>query len=96
MNRVYHSLMKRPDPDFKKALRASQRAWLSYRDAELKLLFPWPLSQYGSMHPMCTSLAAEELTRLRAEELGKLLDDKNETCRLFSWSKVELTHKRMC
>jgi uncharacterized protein YecT (DUF1311 family) len=53
---------------------AAQRAWLAYRDAELKAGFPHRSSRiYGSVYPMCASLVGEALTRQRIAHLRQWL-----------------------
>lgn len=37
LNKVYNELMGQLSPESQKALRASQRAWLAFRDAQFKL-----------------------------------------------------------
>ncbi len=71
--RIHRQLrvLHKNDSAFLDALDASDRAWLSYRDAQLRLLYPsrTDASYYGSTHPMCESGYLEHLARLRIEEL---------------------------
>ncbi len=74
MNRVYKAALKRLEGD-KKAidkLKAAQRAWMAFRDAELAAHFPAGASiqEYGSVVPMCMSSHLADLTRARAQQLS--------------------------
>jgi len=67
------------DTAFIKNLKASQRIWITFRNAELKMKFPdrergW----YGSMHPMCVSGYLENLTRARIKTLTEWLQGSEE------------------
>lgn len=61
--------------EFINALKASERLWIQFRDAELKMMYPaenahW---EYGSMYPMCVNIYMEELTQKRLDQLKKWL-----------------------
>ena len=74
LNRVYKTLMQkmRKDPKAAETLRSSQRAWLHYRDAQLKALHPHP-EQEGSSSPACYASQATQLTRDRIATLHQML-----------------------
>ena len=79
---VYQKVIKEyaSDNDFIEALRASERLWIQFRDAELKMKFPAEDTRYyGSMYPMCSSGYLEELTATRINELKKWLTGEPES-----------------
>ena len=57
--------------EFINALKASERLWIQFRDAELKMMYPALEKSfaYGSMYPMCVNYYLEELTAKRVEQL---------------------------
>ncbi len=65
LNAVYQKIVLKykNDPVFIASLKAAQRLWIQFRDAELKMKYP-PREQgyYGSVYPMCYSAYKEELT----------------------------------
>jgi uncharacterized protein YecT (DUF1311 family) len=76
LNEIYKKILfeYKSDTAFIKNLKASQRIWITFRNAELKMKFPdrergW----YGSMHPMCVSVYLEKLTRDRIKTLKEWL-----------------------
>ena len=75
MNDVYKSLVKKlgDDKSSVRRLRAAQRAWLVYRDAEAEFV----ADQYdgGTMKPMVHSSALEGVTRKRTDQLKLDLED---------------------
>ena len=79
LNRVYTALMEKLKSDAvaTESLKASERAWINFRDAQMKALHPH-LNEEGSVHPMCWSLRMAELTAQRTEMLKKLLDSGKE------------------
>src|SRR5262245_16129559 len=77
MNRVYPAALKRLEKDKKASdkLKAAQRAWLAFRDAEVAARFPTGASsENGSVYPMCTASALTELTEARTEQLRVWVD----------------------
>jgi uncharacterized protein YecT (DUF1311 family) len=66
--------------EFINALRASERLWIQFRDAELKMKFPAanPKMEYGSMYPMCFSSYLQELTIARINQLKRWLKPPSE------------------
>jgi len=73
LNATYAKILKEygKDAEFISKLKAAQRAWLAFRDAELEALFPKPDKQaeYGSVYPMCRCMQLQELTQERTKNL---------------------------
>ncbi len=68
LNKIYKTILSeyKSDTLFIKNLKASQRIWITFRDAELKVKFPETApGYYGSIFPMCYSGYMEQLTRER-------------------------------
>ncbi len=84
LNDIYKAILKeyKEDTTFIKNLKASQRVWITYRDAELKVKYPDPRS-YGSVYPMCVSMYMEILTRERINTLKVWIDgiEEGEVCK---------------
>ena len=82
LNRVYKAILEKykKDPLFLGKLRAAQRAWLAYRDAEIEAKYPHAEEPryYGSIFPMCDALFKAELTKDRVEKLRVWLDGGEE------------------
>jgi uncharacterized protein YecT (DUF1311 family) len=81
LNEVYQAILKayKSDPEFIKNLRASQRIWITFRDAEVKVKYPDREDGfYGSIHPLCVSLYLEELTLDRISTLNLWLKGSEE------------------
>jgi uncharacterized protein YecT (DUF1311 family) len=58
------------DSNFIAQLKASQRIWIQFRDAEMKMRYPEKdQSNYGSAFPMCWYIYMEELTVERTKKL---------------------------
>lgn len=79
LNEVYNKILKRyhNSPQFLKNLRAAQHAWLVFRDAHLKMIFPLekdPKTNYGSVFPMCWATIKAGITFERAKELRRWLE----------------------
>ena len=73
LNEVYQAILKeyKSDTEFIKNLRKSQRIWITFRDAEVKVKFPdREAGYYGSIHPLCISAYMEELTLDRVSTLS--------------------------
>jgi len=70
---VYQRILKKYEKNTKfiDALRASERLWIQFRDAEVKMLFPSdnPRMTYGSMYSMLYYGYLEKLTRTRLKQL---------------------------
>jgi uncharacterized protein YecT (DUF1311 family) len=85
LNRVYQGVLARykDDSKFIAKFRASQRAWLTYRDAEFEAKFPHADESksthfYGSIFPMCAAQYRAQLTRERIARLREWLDGTEE------------------
>jgi uncharacterized protein YecT (DUF1311 family) len=78
LNEVYQQLLKRfdTDPPAAQKIRAAQRAWIAYRDAQLEADFPGAnkRSEYGSVYPMCFDILSANLTRERVKILEGMLE----------------------
>jgi uncharacterized protein YecT (DUF1311 family) len=61
------------DTLFIKNLKAAQKIWIQFRDAEMKMKFP-DANEYGSVLPMCWSMYKEQLTRDRIKTLNEWLN----------------------
>lgn len=73
LNVVYNKILKsyQTDANFISKLKAAQNAWIKFRDAEMDALFPEEQKRlyYGSVFPMCWSMALTSLTKERIEKL---------------------------
>lgn len=85
LNRVWKLILAKykDQPLFLEKLRASQRLWLQFRDAEVQALYPVGKgenvqAQYGSVYPMCESQAKAQLTAQRIQQLKVWLDGAQE------------------
>jgi len=77
LNSIYQKILteKKSDTVFIQNLISSQRIWLKYRDAELKVKYPEKEpGYYGSSLPMCTSIFLEKLTGERITTLKTYLE----------------------
>lgn len=73
INSVYQTILKKYQTDlvFIKNLRAAQRLWIQFRDAEMKAIFPDREGNfYGSVHSMCWFNYLTHLTNERIEKLN--------------------------
>lgn len=73
---VYDKLLKEyaNHPAFLKALKASQKAWLAYKKAQIKMMYPHEddddaNAYYGSVFPMCREQYDAYLTKARVTQL---------------------------
>lgn len=79
LNDSYQLVMQQmaDDPVFVNNLRAAQRAWVAFRDAELEARFSCAEHDvrecWGSMYPMLWSARKAELTRERTKQLRQIL-----------------------
>jgi uncharacterized protein YecT (DUF1311 family) len=81
LNRVYQQVLANfaKDRVFIGKLKAAQRAWITFRDAQLEALYPEAdKSAYGSAYPMCYMNEKASLTRERTKQLRAWLDDQAE------------------
>jgi uncharacterized protein YecT (DUF1311 family) len=68
LNKIYEALLaKLPDAGSKQKLKESQRAWLSFRDAEAA--FATDRTRGGSMSPTIRYETMTELTQQRIKQL---------------------------
>jgi uncharacterized protein YecT (DUF1311 family) len=80
LNEIYKALLNKEKKNaaFVQKLRAAQRAWLAFRDAELDAMFACNDSDqrqcWGSMLPMRFAYYKAKLTSERAARLQQLLD----------------------
>ncbi len=70
---IYQVILKKyaKNTKFINALRASERCWIQYRDAEVKMMYPADDTRaaYGSIYPTLYYSYLEELTKTRLKEL---------------------------
>ncbi|GAB3672970.1 lysozyme inhibitor LprI family protein [Salinisphaera aquimarina] len=75
LNAAYRKLMTRLSPEQKSALRASQRQWLKYRDAEYAFLNQaFTRESHGSSSVLTVGSARNALVYERVEELWSYLE----------------------
>ncbi|HET9227515.1 MAG TPA: lysozyme inhibitor LprI family protein [Thermoanaerobaculia bacterium] len=79
LNQVYKAVLEeyKDDALFIEKLRAAQRAWLAYRDAEVEAKFPRREGE-GSAVQMCIPLLQAQLTEERIKALREWLDGGEE------------------
>jgi uncharacterized protein YecT (DUF1311 family) len=79
LGRVYQKIIQKyaKNTEFINALRSSERLWIQFRDAEVKMMYPASDSrnEYGSMYPLCLYSYLEVLTRSRVNQLSLWLKD---------------------
>lgn len=81
LNETYAALMKKEskDPTFVRKLRAAQRAWIAFRDAEIDSTYACNEKDarvcWGSMLPLSVSAYKTKLTRERTARLLRILDE---------------------
>jgi len=82
LNRVYQQLLaaNQESPLKVEKLKAAQRAWISFRDAQMEAFYPTtgedPRLTYGSVYQMCYCMAQQTLTEDRTQQLKHMLDAK--------------------
>lgn len=74
LNRVYKKLMELLDEKEQAQLKASEKKWVEYRDAELKVLGSVYDKMEGTMYQPMRVAAAMKLTEDRAMQLKGYLD----------------------
>lgn len=82
LNKVYKQVVARFDRDTARvnSLKASQRAWLKFRDAEVESYTR--SSQGGSVHGLCVCSALARLEADRTAQLRKYLEgEEGDACR---------------
>jgi uncharacterized protein YecT (DUF1311 family) len=81
LNSIYKQILQlyRTDTVFINNLKAAQRLWLQFREAEVKVKFPdREPGYYGSIAPLCWSQYRTELTRERISTLKQWVKGINE------------------
>ena len=83
LNSIYQQILKEyaADTSFISHLKAAERLWIKFRDAELSMKYP-EAEYYGSVQPMCQANYLEQLTRDRIETLKVWVDgiEKGDVC----------------
>jgi uncharacterized protein YecT (DUF1311 family) len=78
LNKTYLQVLNlyKDDAAFIQKLKLAQRAWITFRDAQLAALFPAADTQveYGSIYPVCRSQTLSELTAQRTAQLRRWID----------------------
>jgi uncharacterized protein YecT (DUF1311 family) len=77
LDRTYRQLLKKVarDPVALQKIRAAQKAWVAFRDAQIAALYPSEnKQQYGTVFPMCADLDLADLTRQRTKMLQEMLN----------------------
>ena len=81
LNDVYQELLSKLKGDQRatQKLRVAQRAWIAFRDAHLRELFPAEDKQreYGSMYPRCYAQVATAMTKERTAQLRRMMNGKD-------------------
>lgn len=80
LNKLYKKVLEQrtDDPEFTEALKESQRAWLKFVEAQMKMLFhvkegESPREVYGSSYPTEYAGAKTALIEARIEQLKELV-----------------------
>lgn len=77
LNEIYQKVLSRAadQTDAVPKIKASERAWIAYRDAYLEAMYPAKDKQaeYGSVYPMKADLLRAELTERQVSALNQLL-----------------------
>lgn len=77
LNKVYQQILSdyKSDLAFIKNLKAAQKLWVKFRDAEVAMRYPErPAGHYGTMLPLCYSGFKTQLTNDRIKTLRQWLD----------------------
>jgi uncharacterized protein YecT (DUF1311 family) len=69
LNALYRQMTAKYDPADKEKLKAAEKAWLAYRDAECD--YETAQSEGGSIHPMVETECATDKTQARIKELER-------------------------
>lgn len=74
LNRLYQEVVKRYKADKKAvaSIESAQKAWLEFRDAHLKSVFP-ESGLDGSAQPLCHCILMAEMTQDRIKQLKYIL-----------------------
>lgn len=80
LNAIYSTVIKKYSTNtaFISKLRTSERAWVQFRDAHVKSVYPAkrPDIDYGQVYSMCYQGELSILTQKRTAQLSKLLTDE--------------------
>jgi uncharacterized protein YecT (DUF1311 family) len=82
MNDLYQQLIKRLSKDSGNKLRASQRAWLKYRDTAFTYEVEWNGPCQGTICPYEANTVMTELTEQRIERLQNYVNCTDNGCPL--------------
>ena len=74
LNKNYQTLMARLDPEAKKALRESQRAWVTHRDKEIDFLVKFYSKMQGTMYRTIYAESTMSIVKRRAVKLGHMVE----------------------
>lgn len=73
LNRTYQQILReyRTNTNFLQSLKAAQKSWIQFRDAEAKARYPATNAQqtYGSAYPTCYAQVLTDLTKARTQQL---------------------------
>ncbi|HXD94005.1 MAG TPA: lysozyme inhibitor LprI family protein [Bacteroidia bacterium] len=80
LNQAYQQILKDYNTDtlFLKNLKVSQRIWIEFRDAEMKMKYPLKESEYYSMQSVCWYSYMQDLTETRTKTLQQWLKPMEE------------------
>ncbi len=82
LNKVYKQILKKYEkaPIFLKKLKAAQRLWIQFRDAEVEMRFPMENKQvaYGTIYFDCKEQILKDMTIARTQTLKAWLGDIDE------------------
>ena len=77
LNTVYRKLLSKAasQPEAVAKIKASERAWITYRDAYMEAMYPAKdkQAQYGSVYPMEADLLKAKLTRQQVAAVEEML-----------------------
>lgn len=76
LNNIYTDLVPLLSPDEQNALRAAQRQWMLYRDAEFKLIDEMYKTKDGTMYIPMRAADRLEIVKARALQLQSYRDIK--------------------
>ncbi|MEP6646106.1 MAG: lysozyme inhibitor LprI family protein [Saprospiraceae bacterium] len=85
LNTLYQSILKEytEDTAFIKNLKTTQKIWISFRDAEMKMKYPdREPGYYGTIQPSCWSIYLARLTQERINTLKEWEkgDEEGDAC----------------
>jgi uncharacterized protein YecT (DUF1311 family) len=81
LNLTYQRILTeyKDDTAFTKSLIASEKIWIKFRDAEMKMKYPdREPGYYGTIQPMCWSMYLTQLTLERTATLKQWLEGTEE------------------